>query len=437
MTAVPLGQGAYRRNYSGAPEIVLLNRWLEQNPANLREGSSVLGRPGTDRILTLDPGGYTGYGSARGNYALSGLFSDSLFTVVGNTLYRINQDMSVTTIEGVINGTGHPEVAWQKGAGYERLWIVDGLVLQFYSGTTAASGTMTLTGTVTNNVDTFEVGRVYYQWGTTFSDTDAGSVSNPFIVNPNNVTGPLEPIEQMILAINDAGTPGTDYSATIGGPNTLVTASTPDTTTPASHMVLTANAQGTGGNSITTTVTGGTALSFASATLINGGIDALQGCSLPEPTMVPSSICEVSSYVLVSIANTQQFYFILPGETTIDPLSFASKESSPDNITALRTLGDQVGIIGDKSFENWYATGNSLSPFAPIEGRVYARGAYSNTAVVVDDGIIIVGDDGRVYSVGFQVGDASDLGWGVTRISNNGIEERIRTQIRREAGLTP
>jgi hypothetical protein len=86
MTAVPLGQGAYRRNYSGAPEIVLLNRWLEQNPANLREGSSVLGRPGTDQILTLDPGGYTGYGSARGNYALSGLFSDSLFTVVGNTL---------------------------------------------------------------------------------------------------------------------------------------------------------------------------------------------------------------------------------------------------------------------------------------------------------------------------------------------------------------
>jgi hypothetical protein len=96
-----------------------------------------------------------------------------------------------------------------------------------------------------------------------------------------------------------------------------------------------------------------------------------------------------------------------------------------------------VGIIGEKSFENWYATGNSLSPFAPIEGRVYARGALTGTATVIDQSIFIVGDDGRVYSIGSQSGDTTDAGWGVARISDNGIEERIRKQTRREMGLTP
>lgn len=151
----------------------------------------------------------------------------------------------------------------------------------------------------------------------------------------------------------------------------------------------------------------------------------------------PLSLTQVSSYVLVSVANTQKFFWINPGEVVIDPLDFASKESSPDPIISMRTVGDQVLILGEKSTENWYATGNLAAPFAPIEGRVYARGAITGTPVVVDDGVILVGDDGRVYSIGFQQGDTTDTAWGVNRISNNGIEERIRYQIRREAGLTP
>ena len=121
----------------------------------------------------------------------------------------------------------------------------------------------------------------------------------------------------------------------------------------------------------------------------------------------------------------------------IDPLDFASKESSPDPIIHMRAVGDQVMIMGAKSTENWYATGNLAAPFAPIEGRVYARGVVNGTPVVVDDGIILVGDDGRVYSIGYQPGDSTDTAWGVNRISNNGIEERVRYQIRRQQGLTP
>lgn len=436
MTAVPLGRGAYKRLYGGTPEVKLLNRWIEQNPANLREGVAILARPGTTPIFNLSPGSFAGLAPMRGSYALSGLFSDSLFTVCGQNLYRINQDMTVTHISGLIQGTGYPEVAWQKGIGYERLWIADGTTLQFYAGTSHAKGTLTKTGTIVNGTDVFQVGGVYYTWGTSFSPSDAGTVSNPFKVNPNTATGPLDPMSQLVLAIMNSGTAGLDYSLTIAGANTQVSA-LKDTLTPTVVVTLTALAAGTSGNSLTFAVTGGTALT-ASGTghLANGGIEALEGCDIPDGK-TPISISQVSSYVLVAISNSQQFYWVNPAEIVIDPLNFASKESSPDNITHIRAVGDQLLVIGEKSTENWYATGNLTAPFAPIEGRVYARGAITGTPVVIDDGVLLVGDDGRVYSIGFQSGDGTDAGWGVQRISNNGIEERVRRQIRREEGLTP
>jgi len=443
VTQVPLGKGAYERLYAGAPVVELLNRWLEANPANLREGTSVLARPGTTIIGdALNQGSFTGYGAMRGNYALSGLFNNNLFVVCGSNLYMFtdngNGTVTSTLIEGTISGTGYPEVAWQAGAGYQRLWISDGLLLQYYQGESAASGTLTLTGTIVNGTDKFEVGGIYYVWGTTFSPSDAGTSSNPFVINPTSIAlAQLAPLDQAVLAITDTGEAGTDYSSTIAGPNTLVTAANNSGNSPATSIQISAITVGSGGDSITFTIVGGTALSVTgSGTLQNGGIQTLLGCTMPNG-VAPGSITQVSSYVMVAQANSQEFFWVNPGETTIDPFNFASKESSPDPIISMRAVGDQVLIMGSKSTENWYATGNLAAPFAPIEGRVYARGVIAGTPVVVDDGIIVVGDDGRVYSIGFQPGDATDTSWGVNRISNNGIEERVRYQIRREDGLTP
>ena len=436
MTTVPLGRGAYERKYSGAPVIELLNRWVESNPANPREGTSVIGRPGTTLQETLNSGDYNGLGAMRGNFTLSGLMDDSLFVVCGTNLYRITKDMTVIHIQGTVNGSpGQPEVAWQKGAGYERLWISDGLLLQYYGGTTGASGHLTKSGSIVNGTDKFEVNGVYYVWGTSFSGLDDGTTTHPFVVNPTSTGSTNDPMGQLVLAVNNAGTPGVDYSGTIAGPNTAVGASVD--AVPGTVVTLTANTPGTGGNSITFSVVGGAALT-ASGTghLANGGIDALQGCTMPDGVS-PLSLTQVSSYVMVSVADSQRFYWINPGEIVIDPLNFAAKESSPDNIISMRAVGDQVLIMGEKSTENWYATGNLAAPFAPIEGRVYARGVIAGTPVVIDDGVILVGDDGRVYTIGFQPGDATDAAWGVNRISNNGIEERIRYLLREEGGLTP
>ena len=442
MTSVLIGKGAYERLYAGAPLIELLNRWLEANPANLREGTAVLARPGTTQIVPpFNAGTFTGYGAMRGNYSLNGLFGGDLFTVCGSKIYRLTDNgdgtITITNIVGTISGAGYPEVAWQAGGGYQRLWISDGTLLQYYSGISAASGTLTQGGAIVPGTDVFEVNGVYYGFGTTFSSSDAGTSSHPFIVNPTTTGSILDPLNQVVLAITATGISGTDYSSTITGPNSAVTAANNSGVTPATSIKISALTSGTGGNSILFTVVSGTALTASgSGTLANGGIHALQGCTMPGG-VTPGSITQVSSYVLVSESNSQEFFWVKPGETTIDPLNFASKESSPDPIICMRAVGDQVLVMGSKSTENWYATGNLAAPFAPIEGRVYARGVMVGTPVVVDDGIVLVGDDGRVYSIGYQPGDSTDTAWGVNRISNNGIEERVRYQNRRLDGLIP
>jgi hypothetical protein len=309
VTALPLGKGAYERLYAGAPVVELLNRWLEANPANLREGTSVLARPGTTQIVpVLDPGTFSGLGPMRGNYALSGLFNNSLFTVCGSTLYIIADNgsgtLTVTPIIGTINGTGYPEVAWQAGIGYQRLWISDGTLLQYYAGTSSSNGTLTQNATITNGVDTVEVGGVYYTWGTVFnSGTDNGSSAHPFIVNQTSLSLGLAPLDQLVLALSGTGSPGTDYSTTLAGPNTLANGTNNSGVSPATSLKISALLPGTSGNTITFSVTGGTALAATgTGHLTGGGVQALQGCTMPGG-VTPGSITQVSSYVLVSQSN--------------------------------------------------------------------------------------------------------------------------------------
>ena len=64
-------------------------------------------------------------------------------------------------------------------------------------------------------------------------------------------------------------------------------------------------------------------------------------------------------------------------------------------------------------------------PIWPVLGRTMARGALAGTAVNIKDTVYLVGDDGVVYSFANVP----------VRISDNAIEERIRTQLRRERGL--
>lgn len=414
MVTVPLGIGAYKRTFGSEPEIVLENRFVERTPTNLREHIALLSRCGTNELT------YFSGGMIRGNYSKSGLFGGDLFVVSGENLYRYSADGTKTQVQGVINGTGHPELTWMKGIGYEYLFIADGLLLQFYDGGSHAEGTLTFTpGAITNQV--VEIGGVYYSWNADVdNNAPDGTAAHPWLALLGGTDA--ESLDNLAKLINFDGERGVDFSTALGGPDSKFTATATSTT-----VVVTARSVYADGNAITTSVYSGADLAWGGAMLAGGGVHALSGVAVPDGVGV-KALCSVSGYVLVSVADSQKFFWINPGETTIDALNFAEKESNPDNIIDMITVGDQAIIFGNGSTENWYATGDFDAPFAPTKGRVYGFGVVDGTPVQVKDSVILVGDDGIVYEVGYESG-------GVDPISDHGIEERIRTQLRREQGL--
>lgn len=500
MSKVPVGIGAYKRSTPNEPEIRLENRYVEKSPVNLKDGTALISRPGTGELEVFDgsgtatmtiaaPGvvtraahgflaadaivfsttgalptgvvaGTTYYVSAtslttttfkfsavaggtpitttgsqsgvhtvaltaslvRGTYAKEGLFDSDLFVASGHQLYRYRSDGVFTRIVGALYGQpGHPYVAWMKGAAYEYMFIADGLLLQYYGGGTRATGTLTLTPSTPPDISTqkFEIGSVYYQWSATpTAGTQDGTTANPWLIGVG--ANDAASLQNAADLINYAGVPGTDFSASLPGPNRLYRADSTATT-----LVITSVSVYADGNAITTTESAA-AIAWGAATLLGGNVHTLVGIESPDGVPI-KALASLGGYVLAAVGDSQKFFYIEPGEVTIDPLNFASKESQPDNIVDMLAVGDRVLIMGGGSSENWYATGDPDLPFAPTKGYAYERGVVEGTAVVVGDNtVILVGNDNVVYAIT----------GGAQRISDHGVEERIRVQLRREQGLT-
>lgn len=416
MTTVPMGQGAYKRDYAGSPEIKLLNRFVEGSPTNLKEQTALLARPGTNQVVSAAADTSTGH--IRRTYSKNGLFNGDLFIVSGGNFYRYGTE-GLIQISGLI-GSGIPKLTWDSGPGYQHLFISDGLLLQLYRGGSHASGTLSKSSTPTT-ADVIDIGGTYYSWNTSV-DTNSpnGTSSHPWLCNPGS-----DAFTAMANMLNFTGTPGTDFSTALRGANTQVTA-TANGGPPATTVTLTAITDLAAGNSIVTTVFSGSDVSFGSGTLTGGGTHQLVGVYVPTGEAI-NALCTLDHYVMASVANSTKMFFIAPGATTINTLDFFSKESNPDPIFDLLTVGDVFLACGSGSTETWYSTGDLNSPFAPIEGRTEARGIIDGTLVLVKDVPVCVGDDMIVYTI---------MDGQFQRISNHGIEERIREQLRSEAGLT-
>lgn len=137
---------------------------------------------------------------------------------------------------------------------------------------------------------------------------------------------------------------------------------------------------------------------------------------MPDNILV-SSVEYVNGYFLITIVNSQRIYFIRPGETSPDALSFFSAEYAPDNLVCGRKIGDEYWAFGDSTIEPHAGTGNPDEPFQRIQGRLYDKGcANRDTIAKLDNTLFWVGKDGTVYRA-----DATPI-----RVSDFGIEERLR-----------
>ena len=162
---------------------------------------------------------------------------------------------------------------------------------------------------------------------------------------PRNPPG-TDPLTALVNMLSFNGTPGTDFSTALGGPNTQITAlDTPGA--PATTMTVTAISDGTDGNSIATTIGSGSHFSWGHTTLTGGGVHALHGIDMPNGD--PAGVTwDVNSYNMVAKAGSNKFYFINPGDTTMDALQFMTKESAPDPIVEALTAGDVFLLFGSE-----------------------------------------------------------------------------------------
>lgn len=141
---------------------------------------------------------------------------------------------------------------------------------------------------------------------------------------------------------------------------------------------------------------------------------------VPDINAVPSPISAVvyiNGYFILTVKDSQHFFWLAPGDVNPDALNFASAENAPDNIVAPVRVFDELWFLGQQTAEVWQLTGNVDAPFTPIIGRLYEKGCANRDSVaVLDNTIFWVGNDFIVYRA-----DTSPV-----RISNHSEEERLR-----------
>lgn len=418
VTTIALAQSDYNRAVAAIPPIPLRNRFAEANPVLNDSPVSFIARPALKKFTEA------GTGPIRGMFDEPGVFAGDLFVVSDDGLYRVRAADGVPVYIGAIGGgLGDVSFAATAPIGTEpaHLFIAEGGVLWLYMETAQATGTLTASG-VTANGDVVRIGDVYYQFttGSVDTGTPAGTVGSPWLVFCTTVAA--TDLATLQKAINASGVAGTDYSmALVRHP--LVTSTGLSATT----MTVTADAQGPTGNTIDTTTTGAN-LGWSGATMSGGGITPLSQVAMPDDVGA-ISVAHINSYVIVvpvqaeDIGTVGKFYWIKPGEITIDPLDFATAERAPDKLHQVKVYGDLFWLAGQKTVEPWQTVGDLLAPMRRYQGILYDRGSWEGTVVQVKDSLILVDEDGGVFQIA----------GGQRRISTPAVEELIRRAMQLQA----
>jgi hypothetical protein len=410
MADIPLARSEYFRAVAKEARIYLRNRYYEANPVLTAQQVALIARPGQVRWIIV------GDGPIRGLYSQPGTFNEALFTVSGTEWYRVDTDASDTLLlEDVAGSPGGVSMVGTGDIGTTPpfMFLADGTALYVYVENGYAIGTVSGSPAA---ADVIRVGSVYYEFtaGSVDAGTPAGTLADPWLVALG--ASDEEAWQDFYAALNDRGVDGVQYSTALT-PNTDVEPIFQDATS----VEVRAAANGTAGNAIATTTTGG-AIVWTGATLAGGGDPSVTRVQTPLGVGI-ISVGYIASYVVVVPAQGQgingRFYWINPGETTIDLLDFATAERAPDPISGVVVFGDQFWLPGIITTEPWYFTGNPDTPVLRQQGVVFDRGAWQGTGVQVKDSMIIVGADGSVF----------DIAGGIEKISRPDIEERIRKAI--------
>ena len=411
MTDIPLFPTDFERQVAKESSVRMVNRFAERNPTLSEDPVAVISRPALRKFTEV------GTGPIREVYSSPGVFNGDLFAVSGDFLYRISSvDLTFTNLGQIsTGGISSPYMATTAPIGDTvpaYLFIAEGAVLWVYTDNGHAAGQLEATGVISNG-DVVRIDTIYYQYTNASVDagTPAGTVGNPWLVALGVST--ITALTNLYNAIDTTGNPGTDYSTALDiHPTVQGTAYGP------ADLFVEAKLAGPLGDAIAITETGA-GLAWNNATLTNGGGDQLRQVFVPDDAGA-ISVAHINSYIIVipiqGDTTKGLFYWIEPGETTIDPLNFATAERNPDGLHQVVVFGDMFWLLGEDTTEPWVTTGNPVAPMQRFKGILFDRGSWEGTAIQVKDSLIVVDENGGVFQIK----------GGQKRISRPDIEERIR-----------
>lgn len=416
MVDIALARSDYFRGVAKEARIRTRNRYFEENPVLTETQSALLARMGLRRWL------YVGEGPIRGIYSQPGSFGNALFVASYDQLWRIDTNGTKTLIGSIPASSLKSFVSMAAtsniGTTPAFLFVASGAALMCYIENGYATGS--ISGTPANN-DVVRVDTVYYQFtnASVNAGTPAGTLANPWLVALGASAD--QAWKNLADAFGASGVAGTQYS-------TALTANTQIKVQGyAANLVnVRATLVGALGNAIVTTETGAAIAWANGGTLTGGGTPTWFQVETPDDVGI-ISVGYIASYVVAVPTQGQgingRFFWIDPGETTIDALDFATAERAPDPVSGVIVFGDQFWLPGTSTTEAWYFSGNVDSPVLRMQGVVFDRGAWEGTAVQVKDSMIIVDNGGAVFQIS----------GGAKRISRPDIEERIREAIQYQA----
>ncbi|MEE9905545.1 MAG: packaged DNA stabilization protein gp10 [Chlorobium sp.] len=124
------------------------------------------------------------------------------------------------------------------------------------------------------------------------------------------------------------------------------------------------------------------------------------------------------SRFLFNRKDTGQFFISGLLDVSLDPLDFATAESSADNLIAVLSDSRYVLMFGGKTIEFWYNSGDSSFPYERIQGGIVDKGCVAVHSIAkTGSSVYWLGDDATVYRF---------IGYTPERISTHAVEYDIK-----------
>lgn len=339
-----------------------INRYVEisQNGKS-KTATALLGCPGLETVIT-----FASVGPVRGSWVLPG--GDRAIFVVGPTVYlatvttppsQTQIAQFVTANVGSLQSNSGPVSIRDNGAG-GYVVIVDGPNGYYYRMTGVGSTSFMGTVTAGSNIITY-----------------TGALNTALVVG------------SVVRGV------GVDFGSTIVSINTNLAQIT---------LSLPAFGSSPGDTEIIATL-------------------AVFGTITDPGFLGADRVAFIDGWLIFNKPGTQSFYTTAPVPYTLlfDPLFFALKDSSSDNLITLQELNRELWLIGERASEIWFNAGGAQFAFQRVPGAAPPIGcAAVQSLAQMGDSLVWLGKNAQGENIVVQT---QQYNW--RRISNHGVESAI------------